>query len=157
MVSADATQLLGNETGSAEVNTCSIFRKLAKKEHSAELAQLNAAISTVMEFGTHAGKDFSTGFRKTAVSNFLGEPTTSHTVMRKRPKSPRRRRISNGRRQGRRRQGHRRLGRRRQRRFSSMRLVQPMSRIFIVPGALCRTRSARLAHLRYHEVWCRRH
>ena len=77
---AEATQVLRSETGGAEVQTYSLFqesavasfhttsdlkgfevvsmvRKLAKKEHSAALAQLASRISAIMKFGAGAGED----------------------------------------------------------------------------------------------------
>jgi len=76
----DATQVLQSETGGAEGQTYSMFqessstgsqtttdlkgsevltmvRRLAKKEHSAALAQLASRISAIMKFGAGAGED----------------------------------------------------------------------------------------------------
>jgi len=77
---ADATQVLQSETGGAEGQTYSLFqesssaglqtsthlagsevvtlvRRLAKKEHSAALAQLASRISAIMKFGAGSGED----------------------------------------------------------------------------------------------------
>jgi len=77
---ADATQVLQSETGGAEGQTYSLFqesssaglqtsthlagsevvtlvRRLAKREHSAALAQLASRISAIMKFGAGSGED----------------------------------------------------------------------------------------------------